>query len=74
MTLRSIVDHRAYFQADCGSKARLLVALATRAGKVKALGISAFYPPNDTGGRTARAILHTVEAAFTAVPDGVPML
>jgi hypothetical protein len=32
LTLRSIVDHRAYFQADCGSKARLLVALAERAG------------------------------------------
>jgi hypothetical protein len=32
LTLRSIVDHRAYYSADCGLKARLLVALATRAG------------------------------------------
>jgi hypothetical protein len=31
-TLRSIVEHRAYFQADCGSKTRLLAALAGRAG------------------------------------------
>jgi hypothetical protein len=32
LTLRSIVAHRAYFQADCGPKAWLLVALAERAG------------------------------------------
>jgi hypothetical protein len=32
LTLRSIVDHRAYFRADCGSKTRLLAALAGRAG------------------------------------------
>jgi arginase len=57
-----------------GEELAEMVALATRAGKVKALGISAFYPPNDRDGRTARAILHTVEAALTAMPDGVPML
>src|SRR5260370_20178124 len=26
LTLRSIVEHRAYFQADCGSKAPLLIS------------------------------------------------
>src|SRR5437588_12785770 len=57
-----------------GEELAEMVALATRAGKVQALGISAFYPPNDRDGRTARAILHTVEAALMAMPDGVPML
>jgi len=57
-----------------GEELAEMVALATRAGKVKALGIAAFYPPNDRDGRTAQAILHTVEAALTAMPDGVPML
>ena len=31
-TPRTIVEHPAYFRADCGSKARLLAALAGRAG------------------------------------------
>lgn len=32
LTLRSIVEHRAYFRADCGPKAWLLTTLAQRAG------------------------------------------
>jgi hypothetical protein len=32
LTPRAIVEHRGYFQANCGSKASLLVALARRAG------------------------------------------
>src|SRR5439155_1167167 len=32
LTFRSIVEHRAFFRADCGTNARLLCELARRAG------------------------------------------
>ncbi len=57
-----------------GEELAEMVALASHGGRVRALGIAAYNPPRDTGGRTAQAILHLVEAAVAALPDGVPAL
>ena len=51
-----------------------MVALAMRAGTVAALGIAAYNSSRDADGRTVRAILHMVEAACIAAPDGVAPL
>lgn len=51
-----------------------MVALATRGGKVAALGIAAFNPAYDDDGRTARAIRHLIEAAIVAAPAGAVLV
>lgn len=55
-----------------GEELAEMVALAARGGRMHALGIAAFSPQRDADGRTAQAILHTVEAAVAALPGGVP--
>lgn len=48
-----------------------MVALATRGGKVVALGVAAYNPRLDHDGSTVSAILHTIQAASAAAPNGL---